>query len=159
MRSRFVLWLMSFVTGSLLERWLHKGMLWAVFWKDLFFAVATIGVILITQWGIMNRCSCWSMWGFTGLHLPQLPDVESELMTLIRQQAPWIVFMAVLLQLLFCASVAWKYWDGVRVFVQRDDGVSNLTWEMGRAERKAAPQGEGYNKSTTTRVEHVVLDD
>jgi hypothetical protein len=100
------------------------------------------------------------MWGFTGLHLPQLPDVEPELMKLIRQQAPWIFFMAVLLQLLFCASVAWKYWDGVRVFVQRDDGVSNLTWEMGRTRRQAAPQGEGYSKTPTTRVEHTaMLDD
>lgn len=135
---------MSFVAGNLLERWLRKGIFWTVFWKDVFFAVANIGVVFITQWGIMNRCSCWSMWGLTGLHLPQLPGVKLELRKLIRQQAPWIVFMAIMLQLIFCAAVAWKYWDAVRVFLQRDDEISNLGWERRRIERKASLQEEEY---------------
>ena len=130
---RFGLWLLSFVIGSLLERWLRKGVFWVIFWKDMFFTVANIGIILITQWGIMNRCSCWSMWGLTGLNLPQSPAVKKELMELIREKAPWIVSMAILFQLLFCAAVGWKYWDAFRVFVQRDDGVSNLSWETRRA--------------------------
>jgi hypothetical protein len=72
------------------------------------------------------------MWGFTGLSLPQWPGVKTELMELIREKAPWIVCMAILFQLLFCAAVGWKYWDAFRVFVQRDDGVSNLSWKTQR---------------------------
>ena len=72
------------------------------------------------------------MWGFTGLHLPQLPGVKTELMELIREKAPWIVCMSILFHLLFCAAVGWKYRDAFRVFVQRDDGVSNLSWKTRR---------------------------
>lgn len=112
-----------------MELWLRKYLFWAVFYKDLFFALSNIGIVIITQWGIMNRCSCWTMWGLTGLHLPQLPTVKPVLMNYIRRIAPWIVFMAILLQLLFCSAVVWKYWDAMRVYVQRDDGKSNREWK------------------------------
>jgi hypothetical protein len=110
----------------LVERWLRRGLFWAVFGKDVFFALSNIGIIGVTQWGILNRCVCWTTWGWTGLTLPQLPNVKPELMNYIRNVAPWVVVGAVLFQFVFCVVVAWKYWDAVRVFIQRDDGVSNL---------------------------------
>ena len=99
----------------------------------MFFAIANIGIVFITQWGILHRCSCWSMWGFTGLNLPQSPEVKKELMDIIRKKAPLIVCLSILFQLLFCAAVGWKFWDAFRVFVQRDDGASNLSVGTRRA--------------------------
>jgi hypothetical protein len=119
-----------------MERWLTKGLFWAVFGKDAFFALTNISLILVTQLGIMNRCSCWSTWGLTGVHLPQIPEVTVELMHYIKHIAPWIVFIAILLQLLSCTIVIWWYWDAVRVFIQRDDGMSNLIWDKRKYERK-----------------------
>jgi hypothetical protein len=114
-----------------------------VFSKDVFFALSNIAIVLITQWGILNRCSCWSMWGMTGLHLPQLPGVKPELMYFIRHEAPWIVFTAVIFQLAFCGVVAWHYWDAVRVFIQRDDGASNASWRKTKRTAKAISLDEG----------------
>src|SRR5205807_1089849 len=97
---RFAIWILSFAIECMVERWLRKWLFWVVFCKDLFFALSNIGIVAITQWGIMNRCSCWDMWGLTGLHLPQLSEVKPELMRDIRHIAPWITFMAILLQLI-----------------------------------------------------------
>ncbi|KAF2117639.1 hypothetical protein BDV96DRAFT_643991 [Lophiotrema nucula] len=129
----FFFWLLSFALECVVERWMQK-IFWVVFWKDMFFALSTIILVLVTQWGIMNSCACWSMWGLRGLHLPQLPEVEPELMYYIRHVAPWITFMAILFQLVFSAAVAWKYWDAVRVFIQRDDGMPNLGWKKKRTQ-------------------------
>lgn len=81
------------------------------------------------------------MWGLAGVHLPELEEVKPELMKFVRKKAPWIVFMAILCQLLFCAAVAWRYWDAVRVFVQRDDGTSNFSWREDR-EKSQDQQGK-----------------
>ena len=94
----------------------------------MFFGLSNIAIVMVTQWGIMNRCSCWDMWGLTGLHLPQIPEEIPGLMHFIRYEAPWIVFTAILVQLLFGAAVCWWYWDAVKVYIQRDDGASNASW-------------------------------
>lgn len=127
-----MIWLISFLLESIFELSLSKGLFWAVFYKDLMAALINIGIVLVTQWGIMNSCACWSRWGTRGLHLPQMPEVMPELMNYTRQVAPWITLMAVLFQLLFCAAVSWTYWDAVRVYVQRDDGKSNREWKKRR---------------------------
>jgi hypothetical protein len=127
----------SFAAEFVLERWLSERVFAAVFCKDIFITLCNIAMMLVIQWGILNRCSCWSMWGLAGVALPQLPEVKPELMYFIRHTAPWITFMAILFQLLFCGAVAWKYWDAIRVFVQRDDGVSNMSWGKRTYERKA----------------------
>lgn len=63
-------------------------------------------------------------------------------MDYIRHGAPWIVFMAILLQLLLCAAVVWRYWDAVRVCCQRDDGMSNLAWRKREYPRRSrSPAG------------------
>lgn len=120
---------MSFVLECLFELLLDMTLFWSVFAKDIFCALSNIALIVVTQWGIMNRCSCWTMWGKRGLNLPHLPGVVSELMRDARHVAPWIVSTAIIFQLVFCGLVAWKYWDAVRVFIQRDDGISNAEWK------------------------------
>ncbi|KAF1955510.1 hypothetical protein CC80DRAFT_493009 [Byssothecium circinans] len=52
----FVFWLISFALEYLFERWLKDGWLfWSVFAKDLVCALGNVGIVAITQWGIMNR--------------------------------------------------------------------------------------------------------
>ncbi|KAF2256451.1 hypothetical protein BU26DRAFT_513280 [Trematosphaeria pertusa] len=48
--------------------------------------------------------------------------------------------MAILFQLAFCVAVAVKYWDAVRVYIQRDDGVSDSGWQRRKGGRKAASE-------------------
>jgi hypothetical protein len=124
-----MVWLLSFAVEFACEKMLKQRMLfWVVFWKDVAGAVTNIVIIIMVQWGIMNRCSCWSGWGSTWVHLPQLPAVKVELMYFIKHVAPWIVSAALVLHLVFCAAVMWKYRDAIRVFIQRDDGLSNRRW-------------------------------
>jgi len=121
--------MLSFVAGIACEKMLKQRVLfWAVFGKDVVCALSTIAIIVVVQWGIMNRCSCWSGWGSTWVHLPQLPEVSAELMHFIKDIAPGIVFAALMFHFLFCVAIVWRYLDAIRVFIQRDDGVSNLAW-------------------------------
>ncbi|KAL5438409.1 hypothetical protein PMIN05_005771 [Paraphaeosphaeria minitans] len=122
-------WLFSFLLECGFELWLPKGLFSAVYCKDMVAALTNVGMIVITQWGIMNSCACWSMWGMRGLHLPQMLDVKRELMHYTRHVAPWITFMAILFQFLFCAVIIWRYWDAIRVYIQRDDMMSNREWK------------------------------
>ncbi|KAF1973167.1 hypothetical protein BU23DRAFT_640840 [Bimuria novae-zelandiae CBS 107.79] len=124
-----LVWLLSFLLECNFELWLQNGLFWTVYCKDLIAALINIGLVVITQWGIMNSCACWSMWGMRGLHLPQMSDVMPELMYYTQHVCPWITFMAILFQLIFCATVSWTYWDTVRVYIQRDDGMSNRGWQ------------------------------
>jgi hypothetical protein len=66
--------------------------------------------------------------------LPQMSDVKPELMYYTRHVAPWITFMAILLQFIFCAAIIWADWDAVRVYIQRDDGMSNREWKKERVD-------------------------
>ncbi|KAF1849773.1 uncharacterized protein K460DRAFT_360626 [Cucurbitaria berberidis CBS 394.84] len=141
------IWLLSSVIEIICERYLNRRLFWVIFWKDTLCALSNIAIIIVVQWGIMNRCSCWSGWGSTGLHLPQMPDVKPELMFFIRHIAPWIVLGAVVFHLVFCAVVIWKYWDAVRVYIQRDDGVSNLGWENRRRDKSNTYVSEHGSKS------------
>ena len=61
---------------------------------------------------------------------------------MVRQIAPWVVSTAVILQMLLVGAVLWKYWDAVRVYIQRDDGLSNLSLGDKKSERRAVPQND-----------------
>jgi hypothetical protein len=119
--------------GIVSERRPGRRLFWIIIGKYTFCALRTIITILVLQWSIMNSPACWSAWGSTGLHLPQMPGVKQELMHFIKDVAPWIVFAALMVQLLFFIAVLWGYWDAVRVFIQRDDDESNMTWGRSKA--------------------------
>ena len=85
---------MSFLVECFLERGLRQGIFQAVLVKDIFFAFSNLGFILVTQWGIFNRCSCWDMHGMRGLALPQVPEITDRLMKLVEVTFPLIVFGA-----------------------------------------------------------------
>lgn len=122
-------WVLSFFSEVVFKKLLGRRVIfWAVFWKDMVFTLATIAIIIVVQWGILNRSACWSRWGSTWVHLPQIAEVKTDLMFFIQNTAPWIVSAALMFHLMFCVVVGWKYWDAIRIFIQRDDGLSNATW-------------------------------
>jgi hypothetical protein len=123
---------------------------WVIFWKDLVCALSNIAIIIVVQWGVMNRCACWSKWGSTWVRLPQLPEVKGELMHFIRHVAPWIVFAALMVHFVLCVAVVWWYLDAIRVFIQRDDGMSNLSWWRSwwtRTEPEDDVRGDGVDSA------------
>jgi hypothetical protein len=132
--SSFALWLLSFFSEYVLERCLPQKAFWPVVCKDVFVSLGVIALVLVTQWGIMNSCSCWSTFGRTGVYLPQIPQVQAELMHYIRDVAPWITLGAIVFQLVFCMLVIWTYSDAIRIYIQRDDGKSNCFWRNPRNE-------------------------
>jgi len=95
-----------------------------------------MGGIIATQLGVFNRCSCYTRWGATGLALPENEAVGNTLFWRIDTAYPAVAFACVG----FCLVVVpgWvlgRYGDAVRVFLQRDDGKSNLRWVGGFMEK------------------------
>lgn len=86
-----------------------------------------MGGVIATQVGLFNRCSCYTQWGATGLAMPEMPDVAAVLRARLVREYPAITFSAILVELLVVPLAVWVwYGDALRVYVQRDDGESNL---------------------------------
>ncbi len=99
---------------------------WTTFVKDIVFTGATMGGIILTQWGILNRCECYSNWGRTGIALPQTPDVSMVLKERINTWYPAITGIGLCFQLILVSSyITWQYGSALRVYIQRDDDKSN----------------------------------
>jgi hypothetical protein len=82
-----------------------------------------MGGIVVTQFGIFNRCDSYTRWGHFGLALPEMPDVAATLEHGIRTVYPAIVFVSIGLQMLVVpVVVAIWYPHALLVFLQRDDG-------------------------------------
>lgn len=135
-------WILSAQADTLLNYlWpLSSGRSSTLFWmtagKDLLMTVATMGGIIVTQIGIFNRCSCYTLWGRTGLALPERPDIAATLFHRLNTLYPAVTFTGIGLELViiplyFC----YRYRDAIRVFVQRDDRRSNAAW-LWKAHRK-----------------------
>ncbi|ORX95507.1 hypothetical protein BCR34DRAFT_607932 [Clohesyomyces aquaticus] len=134
----FSCWAVSFAGEFFLERFITKDdrLFTAVVCKDVSCALINISIILITQWGIFYRCACWTDLGRKGLALPQIPEIKRELMDMIRDTFPWVVGGAITFHILFCLLVAVCYRDALRVFLQRDDGMSNFWWRNPKQRKK-----------------------
>lgn len=132
--------MISFIIECLLERLLHKGLFWAVFMKDVFFGFGNIAIVLSIQCGLLYRCSCATRWDTLPFYPPQWPGVSDNLMKFIRREAPAITVAAITIQLVLCAAILWTFFDAVRVYIQRDDGASNL--HLGRARYEKLQGGD-----------------
>ena len=96
--------------------------------KDVAVTLVTIMYTLFTIVGCLNKCSCW-MSDTTGLVLPQQPDVNDTLRRRLNVDYPAYIFSGIAIELLVVPFCVWlKYYDALRVFVQRDDGQSNCEW-------------------------------
>ncbi len=105
----------------------HQWRFWVTFAKDVVTTLATMGCVVITQLGIFNRCSSYTLWGKTGLNLPELTPVAGTLVHNIATLYPALAFSGVALQLLvFPGLIVVQYPHAARVFLQRDDNASNL---------------------------------
>ena len=124
----YVAWLVSFLLDFI--RWgsHHKRQFYFTFVKDSLVTIATMGGIVATQFGICNRCNCYTLWGKVGLELPEVSWVAGTLVNRISTVYPCIAFLCIGLELLvFPAIVLRQYGDAARVFLQRDDEASNMS--------------------------------
>jgi hypothetical protein len=121
-----MVWVLSFALNFLLKSLPHGQQFWLVFLKDQVATFLTIFGIIITQVGIFNRCSCWTKFGQVGLSLPQDPPTLTTLEHRIKREYPLIAFGSIILQLGVFGCVWYRFRHAFRVFLQRDDGTSNL---------------------------------
>lgn len=97
--------------------------------KDVLVTVATLTGIIVTQAGVFNRCSCYTIWGRTGLALPQMPDVAAILLQRVKTTYPAITFTSIGIELVVIPLfICFRYNHAIRVFTQRDDRSSNAVW-------------------------------
>ena len=121
-------WLVSSALSHLIDRGKRDGrVFWILFVKDSFVMAATIGLMIAFQIGILNRPACYTMWGLTGMALPQIPAVHDALVYGMKITYPAITSVAIVLELLvFPVMVILRYPLAMNVFLQADDGTTNL---------------------------------
>jgi hypothetical protein len=101
---------------------------WVTGLKDIMSILVTSGIVIYTQFGIYNRYDCYIHSGTVGLQLPEMPKAKGDLeWRLVRSSLSvchggWDCDSASLGAGLAC----WRYREAVKVFLQRDDGDSNL---------------------------------
>ena len=120
------------VPGATLEKILeHKQNLlfrWTIT-KDVLTSIATLGGVIAVQVGVLNRCSCYTMWGLDGVALPGIPMVYERLRRRLSTWYPALAFTCIGIELLVIpVLIYWQYPDAFRVYLQRDDGKPNLKW-------------------------------
>ncbi|OCK80882.1 hypothetical protein K432DRAFT_404298 [Lepidopterella palustris CBS 459.81] len=149
--TMFGLWVVSVIINCVLETCCTKYLFWLVFAKDVLSSFANIALLLVFQWGVMNRCSCWTMWGRRGLYLPQISWIRATLMDRFGGEYRNILLASMCFQLLLCAAIAWCYRHAIRVYLQRDDDQSNLG-VVGRRVSEYGCHREGRRESEQTLV-------
>ncbi|KAF6224725.1 hypothetical protein HO133_009918 [Letharia lupina] len=64
-----------------------------------------------------------------GLALPQMPDIAATLVYRITTTYPAIVFTSIGIELILVhLFICIRWWDALRIYVQRDDKTSNAPW-------------------------------
>ena len=120
-------WLLNAALDYIPWKERSKGQFWFMFAKDLLSTLITTGAIIVSQIGILNRCSCYTMQGTVGLALPEVSAISQTLFYDIKALYPAIAFLGIGLQLIvFPAIIAQQYHMAMRIFLQRDDGISNM---------------------------------
>ena len=110
------------------EKWAMK-LFWFTLSKDLAAFSATMAIVIATQVGIYNKSSCYTKGGEKGLALPQQPATNDILQAGLKVGGSYtvIVTFGVLVQLIIVPLLLlWRYQAAFRVFLQKDDGTSNL---------------------------------
>ncbi len=107
----------------------QRKLFWLTCFKDLVITAATMGGVIATQIGIFNKCSCYTLWGKTGLALPEMPDIAESLFYRLNKTYPAITFTCIGIQLVIVPLfICLRYLNALRTFVQRDDRKSNAKW-------------------------------
>ena len=104
--------------------------------KDIISTLLTSAAIILTQWGVLSRCDCYTNWGRVGLALPFMPEVDRILRERLSGRYIAITFIGIAIQVIFIPLVVvGRYRKAVRVYIQRDDSQSNLPEWMRRLSR------------------------
>lgn len=99
------------------------------FTKDIVVTIAILSWVIVINVGYLNRCACFTMWGKAALALPEMPQVADKLSHRIDTIYPGIAFTSISLELIVIPLIIGFHYSGaLRVFMQRDDGVSNAGW-------------------------------
>ncbi|KAG8530275.1 uncharacterized protein KY384_004776 [Bacidia gigantensis] len=106
----------------------QKKLFRVTFSKDIFFTLGTIAWVFATLVGAMNRCDCWIDHDGS-LILPQRKDIDRILQRRLNRDYPAWIFSGVAVELIVIPLwVKFSHGDALKVFVQRDDGRSNVEW-------------------------------
>jgi hypothetical protein len=125
----FFVWFGSYLLSLIPFGPHHKAQFWCTFIKDAICAVSTVAIVTATEFGVYNRCSCYTLFGQTGLALPEMPEVARILERGLQRKYPLIITMGILLQLIFIPGlVMLRYNLSAQVYMLRDDGQSILAW-------------------------------
>ena len=112
-----------------LEEENQSKLFWTTGVKDLLVTIVTMGLVITCQLGVFNRCACYTLWGKTGLALPQMPDTAATLFHRINTLYPAITFTSISIEsIVIPLIICFRYMDALRTFVQRDDRESNAKW-------------------------------
>ena len=161
--SIVAIWVGSAVLNRLLIRWFPvKGnqtnhtLFWLTWAKDFSATLLTMGGIIITQVGILNRPVCWTQWGRQGLALPQAESVSRILHARLQGWYPGITVGVIPVHsLVIPLWVWWRYCGALRVFMQRDDGTSNALqmphWCACGRKRRQKPDGGSHGSELRSR--------
>ena len=130
--------------------------------KDVIISIATLGGVIAVQVGVLNRCSCYTMWGLRGVALPGMPTVYEKLRHRLSTWYPALAFTCIGIELLIVpALIYWQYPDAFRVYLQRDDGTPNLKWlqnPLGRLRKSFIPKWlRNFKRSRTLTKEEAQL--
>lgn len=134
-----ILILFAWLLSAQIDRWLrhswslnkvnHNKLFWSTCFKDLVFTIATMGGVITVQLGVFNKCECYTMWGRTGLALPEMPDIAQTLFYRLNTVYPGISFASIGIELVIVPLfICIWYIDALRTYVQRDDRMSNAMW-------------------------------
>ncbi|KAH8743191.1 hypothetical protein BGZ57DRAFT_361747 [Hyaloscypha finlandica] len=101
------------------------------FAKDIVAVLGIITIILLTQAGIYNSCYAWTKFGRVPLMFPQLHIYAETIYSRIKPTGLWpmITYSGIAIQLVFCFVTTVWYLLAVKVYLQRDDGKSNLPFK------------------------------
>lgn len=128
-------WLMSAIFDRALRLFVplkgayHSWHFRLTFSKDILVTAATMGIVIVVQLGLFNRCACYTKSGRTGLTLPATPAIRDELNRRLLGAYLGPAVGGIALQLLIAPFLIHRqYGDAIQVFTQRDDGLSNVKW-------------------------------
>jgi hypothetical protein len=117
----YVQWLVSYGLGLAVSTLCTDRRFTYMWVKDSFFAAATYTLMMLVQFGILNRCSCATAWGRKGVILPQLPGFTKILNDRIAHEWLGVTLGAIAVVGCMCIGVCAWHMDAVRVFLLRDD--------------------------------------
>ena len=124
----WIVWQLSFLAGLYTNTLSHGPRFWWTVVKDCVSMIVVVCDILITQWGILNRCSCYTKPFSSAIVLPITKGVPEVLERRINGEFLAVALVGLTVQLAICVTISWWYADALHVYFQRDDGTGHFDW-------------------------------